>query len=385
MQKTFVFLSIKAVAGKLVSIGATTSTGKNAYLFISDNAMLSDGNDTDKMVLRYKDIPLPMNLEEHEFESGSLFQENNFYGKYPSAEIKDGLNHFAQWIVNFGPLAEIWLEEISTDLTAHIFAIKSAIEQHVSKLPAEHRMKAIPFPGHSWNALVPIMLNGKNIKCSHLAEDINDRISLFPIIFHPIPNEQDVVRYPKNLMECLDCSNQALYAAIILREAFAKTFNIPIQFKENKESKPVPISPINPGYYREGQWEMIEFIEDQGLDYVLGNAVRIIIKSSKKDPHPEKVAESLQKALWYIDRCINQCAIGQRQQNSRAAFISPEEFCKSAKLSELQTTAITKICAFQQIHGKDFLHHVNLLHIAQSAILSLISKITTPLQPVNAD
>ena len=48
--------------------------------------------------------------------------------------------------------------------------------------------------------------------------------------------------------------------------------------------------------------EVVEFIEDQGLDFHLGNAVKYISRAGKKDP--SKTVQDLKKAVWYIKRQI---------------------------------------------------------------------------------
>ena len=48
--------------------------------------------------------------------------------------------------------------------------------------------------------------------------------------------------------------------------------------------------------------EVIDFIEDKQLGYHLGNAVKYISRAGKKDP--EKTAEDLRKAVWYLNRYI---------------------------------------------------------------------------------
>lgn len=63
--------------------------------------------------------------------------------------------------------------------------------------------------------------------------------------------------------------------------------------------------PVNhPSYYADGKIETIEFIEDKGLDFCLGNAVKYISRAGKKDP--DKEIEDLNKAVWYINRRIKQ-------------------------------------------------------------------------------
>ena len=58
----------------------------------------------------------------------------------------------------------------------------------------------------------------------------------------------------------------------------------------------------HPSHYTNGNIEVIDFIEDKNLPYHLGNAVKYISRAGKKDP--EKTAEDLQKAVWYLKRYI---------------------------------------------------------------------------------
>lgn len=61
--------------------------------------------------------------------------------------------------------------------------------------------------------------------------------------------------------------------------------------------------PVNrPSYYTSGKIEVIDFIEDQKLDFLLGNAVKYICRAGKKDPIKE--VEDLEKAAWYLNRKI---------------------------------------------------------------------------------
>jgi len=61
--------------------------------------------------------------------------------------------------------------------------------------------------------------------------------------------------------------------------------------------------PINhPTHYTSGKIEVIDFIDDKGLGFCLGNAVKYIGRAGKKDP--AKTIEDLQKAVWYINRHI---------------------------------------------------------------------------------
>lgn len=58
----------------------------------------------------------------------------------------------------------------------------------------------------------------------------------------------------------------------------------------------------HPAHYTDGKIEVIAFIEDKGLNFHRGNAVKYISRAGKKDPAKE--VEDLKKARWYIDREI---------------------------------------------------------------------------------
>lgn len=58
----------------------------------------------------------------------------------------------------------------------------------------------------------------------------------------------------------------------------------------------------HPAHYNAGQIEVIDAIEDWGLGFHLGSAVKYIARAGKKDPG--KYAEDLEKALWFIRREI---------------------------------------------------------------------------------
>lgn len=58
----------------------------------------------------------------------------------------------------------------------------------------------------------------------------------------------------------------------------------------------------HPSHYTFGNIEVIDAIEDWGLGYHLGNAIKYIARAGKKDP--TKTIEDLKKAVWYINRFI---------------------------------------------------------------------------------
>ena len=58
----------------------------------------------------------------------------------------------------------------------------------------------------------------------------------------------------------------------------------------------------HPAHYTDGKIEVIEFIEDKGLNFHRGNAVKYISRAGKKDLAKE--IEDLKKAVWYLNREI---------------------------------------------------------------------------------
>ena len=64
-----------------------------------------------------------------------------------------------------------------------------------------------------------------------------------------------------------------------------------------------PADPVNhPPHYKTGGIETIDFIEAKGLNYRLGNVVKYITRAE----HKGNRKEDLQKALWYLQREIDQ-------------------------------------------------------------------------------
>lgn len=58
----------------------------------------------------------------------------------------------------------------------------------------------------------------------------------------------------------------------------------------------------HPSHYTDGKIEVIDFIEDKELGFHLGNSIKYISRAGKKDPNKE--IEDLDKALWYLQRRI---------------------------------------------------------------------------------
>lgn len=68
---------------------------------------------------------------------------------------------------------------------------------------------------------------------------------------------------------------------------------------------PASVSPVksavnHPSHYNVGKIEVIDAIEEWGLNFSLGNAVKYIARADYKG----NPIEDLEKARWYIDREI---------------------------------------------------------------------------------
>lgn len=58
----------------------------------------------------------------------------------------------------------------------------------------------------------------------------------------------------------------------------------------------------HPSHYTDGKIEVIDFIEDKGLNFHRGNAAKYISRAGKKDPNKE--IEDWEKAVWHLQREI---------------------------------------------------------------------------------
>jgi hypothetical protein len=71
-------------------------------------------------------------------------------------------------------------------------------------------------------------------------------------------------------------------------------------FKEHKTLEDSPLNVHHPTHYggKDNPYESIKVIEDWGLNFNLGNAVKYISRAGKK----QNKKEDLEKAYWYINR-----------------------------------------------------------------------------------
>lgn len=75
-----------------------------------------------------------------------------------------------------------------------------------------------------------------------------------------------------------------------------------ISVTTDKEPKTISNVIDHPSHYNRGKIEVIDFIEDQGLSFHLGNVIKYIARAGSKG---DKL-EDLKKARWYLDRYINE-------------------------------------------------------------------------------
>jgi len=57
----------------------------------------------------------------------------------------------------------------------------------------------------------------------------------------------------------------------------------------------------SPSHYTQGEYEVIDIIEDWGLNYHLGNVVKYVARCE----HKGNKEEDLKKAIWYLKRELN--------------------------------------------------------------------------------
>lgn len=85
-----------------------------------------------------------------------------------------------------------------------------------------------------------------------------------------------------------------------------------------------------PRHYCEGRkYEPIDVIEDWGLDFHLGNAVKYISRAGRKGD----AVEDLEKAVWYIQREID------RLKRNRASIYA--SVVETPAMQEVHTAVVT--------------------------------------------
>ena len=102
----------------------------------------------------------------------------------------------------------------------------------------------------------------------------------------------------------------------------------------------------NPSHYTSGKYGAIEFIEDRGFSFCLGNVAKYICRAGKKYPgDKQKELQDLKKAMWYLDRRIQEEHDGfwYDSEENPQLNIDLDDFIKDQKLSYIRGKIITLI------------------------------------------
>lgn len=70
----------------------------------------------------------------------------------------------------------------------------------------------------------------------------------------------------------------------------------------------------HPRHYADTKIEVIDYIEDKNLGFCLGNAIKYISRAGRKGSaamdQKEKTIQDLEKAIWYLNRRIEEIKKG---------------------------------------------------------------------------
>lgn len=146
-----------------------------------------------------------------------------------------------------------------------------------------------------------------------------------PICFYPIINNTNRATECGEFTGKVAVGLDVWFTYDILKVTCEKCLNILVA-KEVRQ-KPLPILEdvvAHPKHYNSGKIEVIEFIEDQGLCFHLGNVVKYASRAGKKDP--ARTIEDLEKAAWYLARKIE---LLQSARDDRAP-VRPNDMVKKS-------------------------------------------------------
>ena len=108
--------------------------------------------------------------------------------------------------------------------------------------------------------------------------------------------------------KCEECPLMASYCGSDASESELDNNLALIELYKKSETKEA----VNhPSHYNQGKYEVIDVIEDWGLNFSLGSAVKYIARCDYKE-HP---IQDLEKAKWFVDREI------QRRKNDHGGML----------------------------------------------------------------
>jgi|TARA_R100000951_G_C2551226_1_gene152511 hypothetical protein len=80
--------------------------------------------------------------------------------------------------------------------------------------------------------------------------------------------------------------------------------NIKVQWNENR--KPDQPDNVNPSHYQTGNIQVIDFILDQKMSYLIASATKYLCRYPHKHKAGEGRLDDLRKARWFIEKQIEQ-------------------------------------------------------------------------------
>lgn len=121
---------------------------------------------------------------------------------------------------------------------------------------------------------------------------------------------RDLLNKPKNKVSAKDNQSKKVteVAPVISKtettESYINSDSVKYLYDDTTDKKLNRITNAidHPSHYNRGKIEVIDFIEDQGLSFHLGNVIKYIARAGSKG---DKL-EDLKKARWYLDRYINE-------------------------------------------------------------------------------
>lgn len=112
----------------------------------------------------------------------------------------------------------------------------------------------------------------------------------------------------------------------------------------------------NPSHYCGTKYQVINFIEDWGLGYCLGNVVKYICRAGKKYVgDKQKELQDLKKAKWYLERRLEEHKNGVELDSDELKMnISIDDFAEDQKLNYIRKKIIKNVtdCIYEEIDTK---------------------------------
>ena len=112
----------------------------------------------------------------------------------------------------------------------------------------------------------------------------------------------------------------------------------------------------NPSHYCGTKYQVINYIEDWGLGYCLGNVVKYICRAGKKYMgDKQKELQDLKKAKWYLERRLEEHKNGVELDSDELKMNIPiDDFIEDQKLNYTRRKIIKNIvdCVYEEIDTK---------------------------------